>query len=336
MTRTPSHPIVDVGIPTYGRAPYLVEAIESVRAQTFAAWRLTISEDGGADAEKEAALAPYLADPRIRYLPSGERTGDAGNHTRLVALSAARYVAILHHDDRWDPGFLERRVRFLESHPSCALVFSGVNKIDAAGDFISRWSPPELSAEVHSSDDFIRLLLRVNVVGYPPSVVVRRSAYEDVGPYFDARYPHADYEMWLRLALRFPIAYLREWDAHYRVHHESTTFTIRPSAERVLQLADHFVELTERERPGLLTRTGRRRVRSNLMLDSISFDVLRGGDRAYASYLLLRAVLAYPPSLLDRRVLDWVRVVVGRRGRRVLSRLRSFAQARGLPSRSRA
>ena len=68
------------------------------------------------------------------------------------------------------------------------------------------------------------LLLRHNLIGMP-TVLVRRSAYEAVGPAFDEHTVYFDYQMWLRLALRFPVGYLAVWDASYRVHDRQVTMT---------------------------------------------------------------------------------------------------------------
>ena len=69
------------------------------------------------------------------------------------------------------------------------------------------------------------LLLRHNLIGMP-TVLVRRSAYEAVGPAFDEHTVYFDYQMWLRLALRFPVGYLAVWDASYRVHDRQVTMTV--------------------------------------------------------------------------------------------------------------
>jgi glycosyltransferase involved in cell wall biosynthesis len=113
------HPVVDIGIPTCGRPRYLVEAIESALAQTFSRWRVTVSEDGPASDAVAAAVAPYLADPRVRYVVTGRRLGGAAHMTRLIRTGTAPYVAPLHDYDRWAPEFLMRRVAFLDAHPAC-------------------------------------------------------------------------------------------------------------------------------------------------------------------------------------------------------------------------
>src|SRR5262245_45992679 len=118
-------PIVDVGIPTLGNCPYIFEAIESVLSQTFTAWRLVISENGTGNPLLRRRLEPYLKDPRVNHLVTGEKVGLGTNHNNIIRAGSAPYVGILHDDDRWQPEFLERRVAFLEAQRTCGFVFSG-------------------------------------------------------------------------------------------------------------------------------------------------------------------------------------------------------------------
>ena len=67
--------LVDVGIPTRERPDLVRLAIDSVLAQDLAAWRLVVSENGVGGGATEAAVAPYLKDPRIRYVAHGRRAG---------------------------------------------------------------------------------------------------------------------------------------------------------------------------------------------------------------------------------------------------------------------
>ena len=314
-----SKPVVDVGIPAYKRPGYIVEAIESVGAQTFTNWRLTISDDGPGGGEVAAAVRPFLSDERIRYLPTGDRLGEAGNWTRLIQLATAPYVALLHDDDRWHPPFLERHVAFLDAHPECGFVFSGTNRIDAQGRRLRLRSAP-IEAGVHPSREFSRRMLGGNIVGPPPSVVVRRSAYEAVGPVFRNDLPHADYEMWFRLALKFAVGYLDVHDADYRVHEPATRKLPPLVVEGVLRLADHVAALAEREYPDLVDDRTRGWSRAEILLLALAIESRRVGSRRPSIRLFAEAVMARTPALVDRRVRYLLRVLAGRPLPRVVGR----------------
>jgi glycosyltransferase involved in cell wall biosynthesis len=219
---------VDIGIPTLGRSALLVEAIESVLAQTVRSWRLVISENGPADPTLASTLRPYLRDARITHRATGRLLSSAANHSLLIRAGSAPYVALLHDDDVWDPTFLDRRLQFLDEHPTCGLVFSGTRQADASGRDLGRVREV-LREGLYRPEDFVPILIdprRAAALLPAPTVsVVRREAYEAAGPAFEESFPLTfDSEMLLRLAVRYPVGYVQGWDATYRLHAQQTSF----------------------------------------------------------------------------------------------------------------
>lgn len=320
-------PIVNIGIPAYRRPDYIVEAIESVLAQSLEDWTLTISEDSDGTTRVRDVVAPYLTDPRIAYRLNEVRLGQSPNWTSLIREGDAAYVALLHDDDRWaDSEYLARRVAFLDAHPECGLVFARTREIDEAGKVIgvSRFSFRE---GVIASEEIVPLLVRRNVLGHPPSIVVRRSAYEAVGSEFRT-IVWEDYEMWFRIALRFPLGFLDVCDADYRVHAESLTTEYASLRKDHLALIDHVVGLARAERPAILSWAQRRHPHADMAL-AVALDELGSGDVRASGRFLVDAVTHYPPAVLDRRVAAWaLGVLGGRRGRGVVARVRRRVKAR--------
>jgi glycosyltransferase involved in cell wall biosynthesis len=288
--------LVDIGIPTFGEPRFLVEAIESVFAQTLTGWELTISENGPGSPTVAAAVKPFLSDPRVRYETTGTNLGGARNSTRLVQTGNAPYVALLHDDDRWAPEFLERRVAFLEANPSCGLVFSSCEFIDDAGTVIHRFEV-DLEEGVQDRKRFLRSLYLSNVICMP-TVLVPRRCYEAVGPELNDSVLFYDYEMWLRIASRFEVGYLDVFDASYRIHVAQTTHDIdlRVGKHR-LALLDAVEGILPPEVPVL----HRRRARSGAHLRS-ALEAFEQGDRRQSVAHLGKALKLYPISFLDPKM----------------------------------
>jgi glycosyltransferase involved in cell wall biosynthesis len=320
-------PVVDVGIPTRERPDLVRQAIDSVLAQTLTGWRLVVSENGPGGGVTEAAVAPYLADPRISYVVTGADVGGAENWTRLIQGGDAPYVALLHDDDLWDPTFLERRVAFLERHPDCGFVFSGNKEIDANGEVIgeSTFVLPEGS---YPPESMFPLLYEHNVIAVP-SILVRRAAYEAVGPYFDAAFfPFWDYEMWLRIAARFPGGCLAVRDCSYRMHDVRMTFTVRHFGQGYLQAIDRADQLLA-DFPQIRVEPRLRRRRRAQALLTTALDALESGDRHAGRRRLREAVRLYPRIAADVRFSTaMLALVAGRAGTRALARARFFVHHR--------
>jgi glycosyltransferase involved in cell wall biosynthesis len=316
---------VDVGIPTFGEPAFLADAIESVLAQTHRRWRLVVSEDGPGSEAVAAIVERYAGDDRVSHRATGAHVGAAANLTSLLRAGSAPYVAILHDDDRWDAGYLDVRLRFLEEHADCAFVFSGNTDIDKKG--ITRGhSTFTLEERAYDPSEFAPILFRHNVI-CAPTVVARREAYVAVGDAFDTRFPVLyDYEMWLRLALRFPVGFLPRWDAAYRRHDGQTTFRARNLGAEWLELLDHFDELAA-SRPDLRV-TARRRASALLSTALDAIEERRPGD----GWDRLRdALRVHPPSAFDPRVAaGLLALALGPLSPPVLGRARRFAHRRGL------
>lgn len=314
--------LVDIGIPTRGRPRYLVEALETVLAQTEPRWRVTISENDIGEAAVAKALAPYLNDPRIEHSPTGRDIGQAPNHTRLLQLTSAPYLAILHDDDLWEPRFLERRVAFLEEHPRTGFVFSPAISIDSAGRELERFDA-DLPQGEHQPAVVLPKLLVANVVGVPTNALIRTSAAQQAGNAFDDRFLYWDWEQWMRLAVRFPVGYVHSWDSAVRVHDSQVTFTHWPDREEILRLLDHFDELVRTHQPGLrLDPKPLARKRAAVLL-SAALDSVERGDRRTALAYARRARSVYPRSALNTKMLGLLASLpLGRRGRSALKRLR--------------
>src|ERR1041385_2860178 len=115
MTMT-NEPLVSVVTPVYNGEDYLGECIESVLAQTYRNWDLTIVNNASTDRTLEIALQYAAKHPQIR-VHSNERflRVIASHNAALRWVSAeSRYCKILSADDWLYPECLERMVALAE------------------------------------------------------------------------------------------------------------------------------------------------------------------------------------------------------------------------------
>ncbi len=288
-----------MGIPTHGRPGFVTEAIESVLAQTHPHFRLLVAEDGTGGGEIEAAVRPYLDDARVRYEPSGEHLGAARTMARIVASGDAEYVGILHDDDRWHAGWLERRVAFLEAHPDCGVAFGEHLDIDESGAVVGRSRGCGLEPGPQDRAEFVRAMQRHNLIG-TPTVLVRRAAYSRAGGAFDERFPVIfDWEMMLRLALAVPVGYLDAWDSDYRTHTEQISARAR-RGRGYLMLFEAMGRMAREAGPEFeLPPDERRRLHARYLL-SAALDEVEERRRRAALRLLRRALREHPRAALSQ------------------------------------
>jgi glycosyltransferase involved in cell wall biosynthesis len=156
-------PTVTIVIASYcSNAAFLTEAIDSARGQSFCNLEIIVSDDSPTPALQSVANAS--GDDRIRYVHHRPSLGVAKNHWWCFAEARGEFIAILNHDDRLDPTFVETLLPPLIADDSGALSFCDHWLIDANGwrlesetDAVSRhWGRTTLSEGVHRP--FLELL----------------------------------------------------------------------------------------------------------------------------------------------------------------------------------
>lgn len=191
-------------MPTFNRAGYVTQSIESVRQQMRADDSLLVLDDGSTDGT-EAAIAPIVkADPRIGY----QRQDNAGKSValnRAIAATSGDLVWICDDDDLLRPDavatLLDRQGR-----DESAFTFGRYTRFRDTPDGVrvdlgtGYW--PDLAA-----GGLARHLLEDLFIFHNATVVPRR-LYQLIGPFSETLPRSVDYEMFLRLALSFPCRFV--------------------------------------------------------------------------------------------------------------------------------
>jgi glycosyltransferase involved in cell wall biosynthesis len=205
-------PFVSVIVPTYRRAAFLREALESVFAQTYTDFEVIVVEDGSSDAVD--ALAPYR--DRITYLwQPNQGVGAARNAGAAKARGA--WFAFLDDDDMWAPRKLERQVAELSSDTQVGLVHTDHLILDSRGLRLARRHLPR--DRVPSGWVTKQLFLSNFIV--ISSTLIRRSEFERAGGFVANGEVAEDIELWLRLSRNCQVLFVREPLTIYRDHNES-------------------------------------------------------------------------------------------------------------------
>lgn len=120
---------VSVIIPTYNRAGYLLEAIESVLGQTYTGIEIIVVDDGSTDETRER-LKPYQDKIQYVYIENG---GPARARNVGMKMARGKYIAFLDSDDLYYPYKIEIQADFLDKHPDVALTCSELSAFNDSG-----------------------------------------------------------------------------------------------------------------------------------------------------------------------------------------------------------
>lgn len=208
-------PLVSVVLRTYGHAPFIAQAIESVLVQRAEfPFELVIGDDCSTDGTREIVEAYGRAHPGIVKPVLPERNVGHGEMLRQ-ALAAARgeLIAYLDGDDYWSStAKLARQVEFLQANPDCHDCFHDVSLVyDEAGMPSGTISPR--FAEEHFGIEQIVMECFIPA----PAMMFRRAVFEELEPEaFDSAW--LDWIIHVQAATHGPLGYLPEVMACYRVH----------------------------------------------------------------------------------------------------------------------
>lgn len=198
---------VSVVIPCWNYAVYLSDAIESVLAQTRAADEIIVVDDGSTDNTAEV-VRRY---PGTIYLYQPNR-GLAAARNAGLQRSRGEYLVFLDADDRLLPCAINYGAAALNDNPNAIMVAGSYRLIGADG------APVDESWNVsHNGDPYCELLRR-NCIAMTHSVMFRRNAFEQVGLFNETLPVCEDYDLYLRMARRFPIVFYDDVVAEYRRH----------------------------------------------------------------------------------------------------------------------
>lgn len=199
-------PKVSVIIPAYNSMPCLVETIDCVLQQTFTDFEVIVIDDGSSD--NTATWVKQVSDRRVKLISQANQ-GASGARNTGIAHASGEYLAFLDADDLWQPTKLEKQVRCLEQNPAVGLVYTWVAIVDRQGKLTGRVFASEAQGNVWYA------IAERNIIWCGSSPMVRRQCL-DVG-LFDCDLPTLeDWEMWIRIAAKYPFAVLKEPLTYYR------------------------------------------------------------------------------------------------------------------------
>ncbi|MCM3870444.1 MAG: glycosyltransferase [Pyrinomonadaceae bacterium] len=204
--------LVSVIIPCYNQAQFLGEAIESVLLQSYPHFEVIVIDDGSTDNTLEIA-ARYSEVRTIRQNQQGIST----TRNRGWRESRGRWLVFLDSDDRLLPHALELGVKHLLRHADCAFVFGRHREIDADGTALATTSFVDLQKDPY------RQLLLYNCVYTPSTAMFQRDLFETVAGFDPSCLGAEDYDLYLRLARKFPVVSYDNIVAEYRRHDANMT-----------------------------------------------------------------------------------------------------------------
>ena len=192
--------IVTVIIPTFDRAKLVKRAIASILTQTYTDFELIIIDDGSRDETKEAVSS--FNDKRITYIFQ-ENSGVSAARNAGIKKARSGLISFLDSDDEWHPLKLEKQITFMRENPQ---LF--ISQTDEIWIRHGRRVNPMKKHTKYAGMIYERCLKLCLVT--PSSAMMRRELFDEVGLFDESLPACEDYDLWLRIAHKYPVGLIKE------------------------------------------------------------------------------------------------------------------------------
>jgi glycosyltransferase involved in cell wall biosynthesis len=254
----PAPPKISVVMPSYGKAAFVSEAIESVLGQTFADIELIVVDDRSIDGSLPIALKFSAADKRARVIAKPVRTGVSSAMNTGIRSALGEAIAFIGADDIYAPVKLEKQWESLIRESDTTVIDCDRWKLDAEGNAI-----PKARSSTFPRNGWIFGDLLARGFGQIASLLVPRVCFDKVGLFDESLKWSEDYDLELRLARAYRFSYIPEKLYGYRVYQGNTSQSIGRTYRLSIQCG--VVEKYLRESGDLLSHDQRARAEAELL-----------------------------------------------------------------------
>lgn len=235
-------PKVSVIVPTSNRPDMLPRALSSIAEQTYRNLQIVVVNDGGPDVS--TIIEKLKTGIDIVHLRHENNLGVAAARNTGLQAAVGKYIAYLDDDDLYYADHIETLVTFLENSEYRIAYTDAYRAHQTYQDCAYRVIKRDLP---YSRDfDFDRLLCG----NYIPTLCVmhEKSCIETVGLFDDQLSRVEDWDLWVRMALRYPIFHLKKTTCEFSWRKDGSSMTsgriaeFRKCYEAVCDRYRHFVE----------------------------------------------------------------------------------------------
>lgn len=203
-------PLISVLMTSYNREKYISTAIESVLSSTLTNFELIIVDDCSKDKTVEIAERYRVLDSRVKVFINKTNLGDYPNRNQAAKYAQGKYLKYVDADDYIYSWGLELLNKMMEQFPEAGWGLCSLEQ-NRNGPYPQLLSPRDAYLyHYHGPGLFHKA---------PLSSIIKRNVFEEVGGFPENRMT-SDFEMWHKLALKYPLLLMPAGMVWYREHNE--------------------------------------------------------------------------------------------------------------------
>ena len=238
-------PFFSVIIPVYNKERHILETLESVQNQTFKDFEIIVVNDGSTD-DSESEILKF--NPQQLHYYKTENKG--ASHARNFGVNKAKgiYMAFLDADDLWLPFHLEALHHLITAHPKCGLYCMAYTAFKKGIEIKSRYYGIPKTPWQGVLSDFFECSMH-NCIATTPAVAMPKEIFEELGGFNTAYQSGQDIDLWIRIALKQPVAFNNKVSVHVNLDADHRLSQIKLTQKTFATFEDYKTE--EQQHPSL-------------------------------------------------------------------------------------
>ena len=221
------------------------------------------------------ALVMEIGKGRVGFYKQGQNRGSLRNFETCLNRSRGRLVHLLHGDDCVKPGFYDEIEKLFTTHPEIGAAYTRSTNMDIDGSELPYWED-KIPVKAGIIEDFLFQIASSQKL-QPPSIVVKRSVYEHLGGFFGVICGE-DWEMWIRIAAHYKVAYSPKCLALYRTGHLNITHQNQATGQHIKDI-NKVIDIVQ----AYLPADKKRKLKNNAKR-SFSIHYAMAANRTYLSH----------------------------------------------------
>lgn len=210
-------------IPLYNKAPYIEKALRSIQTQTFREFEVIVIDDGSTDDSFELAnkLIEEFSNSTDSSPPLGgfrgasqDNQGVSTARSNGVKLAKYPYICFLDADDWWASTFLEEMKVLIDEFPDAGIYGTNYYIVKNGNN---RTAPVGVSEEFKSGKiDYCKVYAKTLCMPlWTGAVCIPKKIFDEEKGFKPNLKLGEDFDLWIRIALKYPVAFLNKPLAYY-------------------------------------------------------------------------------------------------------------------------
>jgi len=224
-------------IPLYNKSDYIAKAVESVLTQSYKNFELIIVNDGSTDNSLEVIESICKSVNSKISLINQKNSGVSSARNNGVKAAKYDYIALLDADDWWDKDFLLEMFNLINDFPDGGLYGCNYYSVKNSKNRVLNVGVEEGFEKGYI--DYFKTYSNTFCVPINCSfVVVKKNVFDEVGGFNRNLKFSEDLDLWIRIALKYKVAYLNK---HLAYSNQNIPVNLRALGEKIWKKEEHAV-----------------------------------------------------------------------------------------------